>query len=59
MTVLHSTPLTMPSTKFDKKLEDAIDTLRDLPVFGLNNINSDYRWPRERDLLRMPTDKPI
>ena len=59
MMVLHATPLTMPSTTLNKKLEDAIDTLRDLPLFGLNNIHTDYRWPRERDLLRMPTDKPI
>jgi hypothetical protein len=44
---------------WNKKLEDAMDTLRDLPIFGHKYLKVDYRWPRERDLQKMPTNKPI
>jgi len=35
----------------NKKLEDAIDTLRQKPVFGYNTYEIDFSWPKERDLL--------
>jgi len=38
----------------DKKLEQAIDTMKKLPVFGKNEYPIDYKWPKERDLFRMP-----
>ena len=59
--VFHSTPQTINALKTNenKKLEAAIDTMRDLPVFGDNEYKVDYRWPKVSDLLRMPTDKPI
>ena len=44
---------------WNKKLDDAMETLRDVPVFGYNTYSVDFRWPRERDLLKMPTNKPI
>ena len=53
MMVFHSTPQTINALKTNenKKLEAAIDTMRDLPVFGMSNFKVNYRWPRERDLL--------
>jgi hypothetical protein len=39
--------------------EAAIDTLRNLPLFGYTESSEDFRWPTAKDLLAMPADKPI
>lgn len=42
-----------------KKLEQAIQTLRDTPLFGKEGEVPDFKWPTPRDLLKMPTSPPI
>ena len=42
MKMLHATPKTIPNIILNKKLEDAIDSLIDLPVFGVKEL-TDYR----------------
>jgi hypothetical protein len=41
------------------KLEDAVKTLRKLPLFGYVSHAVDYEYPTAEDLLKMPADKPI
>ena len=43
-------------------MEEAVKTLRKLPVFGYNNNGTykpDYEWPTAADLLEMSQDQPI
>lgn len=34
-----------------QKLEDAVRTLRDLPVFGYHRCGTNFKWPTSDDLL--------
>jgi len=46
----------------NESLEEAIKTMRKLPVFGYtaNNVYvQDYEWPTAEDLRTMPKDQPI
>ena len=42
--------------------EEAVKTLRKIPVFGYNNngtYKTDYEWPTAEDILAMPADQPV
>ena len=43
----------------DFDLEEAIKTIRKLPLFGYNGYQPDFEWPKDQDLLAMPDDNPI
>ncbi len=50
----------MPKVGYlEREEEAAVDTLRDLPLFGLSDRPVDFRWPTAKDLRAMPADKPI
>ena len=42
--------------------EEAVKTMRKLPVFGYNNNGTykpDYEWPTAEDIMAMPEDQPV
>jgi len=52
----------VPEGHFNKKrhlLEEAINTLRDLPTFGHADYEEDFRWPKPEHLIDFPVDQPI
>jgi hypothetical protein len=42
-----------------RSLEEAVKTMRKLPVLGYQDEVMDFEWPQEKDLLAMPKDKPF
>ena len=42
-----------------QKLDEAVSTLREVPVFGYNTQLPDFKWPTASDLLKMPTHTAI
>ena len=48
-----------PERVKSSKIEEAVKTLRKLPVFGPPKHQTDFEWPTEKELLMMPTDQPI
>ena len=41
------------------KLEQAVETIKQLPVFGINTWEQDFKWPKAADILKIPANGPI
>ena len=44
---------------FESSVEESINTMRRLPVFGIQDKPIDFEYPLVADLLAMPKDKPF